>query len=150
MDAHQESEVQEFNRLYKELDELYHDIALKLGISDSALAVLYTVCVQGDGCLQRDVCREAYISKQTVNSSVRRLEKDGFIYLEESTGRDKHICLTAMGKAFVEEKIRPILDVENGAFLEMTPEERTMFILLSRKYVKNFQRRVKKMLEELT
>ena len=65
----QESEVQQFNRLYKELDDLYHEIALAMGLSDSAFAVMYVVGTLGDGCLQRDICREAYVSKQTVNSS---------------------------------------------------------------------------------
>ena len=107
MNIHQEKEIHEFNHIYKELDDLYHEIALKIGISNSALAILYTVCVLGDGCLQKDVCQEAYISKQTVNSSVRKLEKNGYLYLEQGTGRDKHIRLTEMGRRFVKEKIRP-------------------------------------------
>ena len=74
---HQETEVQQFNRLYKELDDLYHEIALAMGLSDSAFAVLYMVGTLGDGCLQRDICREAYVSKQTVNSSMRNLERQG-------------------------------------------------------------------------
>ncbi len=149
MIMHQENEVQEFNHLYKELDDLYHEIALKLGISDSALAILYTVCALGDGCLQKDVCREAYISKQTVNSSVRNLERAGYLYLEQSTGRDKHIRLTEMGQRFVEEKIRPVIQMENEAFLDMEPEERKEFINLSRKYVERFRTREKKLLEVL-
>ena len=59
MKIHQEYEVQQFNRLYKELDDIYHEIALAIGVSDSALAVLYVVCTLGDGGLPKDVCREA-------------------------------------------------------------------------------------------
>lgn len=70
------------------------------------------------------------MSKQTVNSSMRNLERQGYLYLEQS-GRDKHIRLTDKGKQFVEEKIRPVVDMENGAFLEMEPEERAEFIRLS-------------------
>lgn len=149
MKIHQEYEVQQFNRLYKELDDIYHEIALAIGISDSALAVLYVVCTLGDGCLQKDICREAYVSKQTVNSSVRSLERNGFLYLEKS-GRDKHICLTEKGRQFVEQKIRPVVDMENGAFLEMEPEERAEFIRLSQKYVDLFGKKEKELLEVLT
>ena len=149
MKIHQEYEVQQFNRLYKELDDIYHEIALAIGISDSALAVLYVVCILGDGCLQKDICREAYVSKQTVNSSVRSLERNGFLYLEKS-GRDKHICLTEKGRQFVEQKIRPVVDMENGAFLEMEPEERAEFIRLSQKYVDLFGKKEKELLEVLT
>lgn len=142
MKIHQEYEVQQFNRLYKELDDIYHEIALAIGISDSALAVLYVVCTLGDGCLQKDICREAYVSKQTISSSVRNLERNGFLYLEKS-GRDKHICLTEKGRQFVEQKIRPVVDMENGAFLEMEPEERAEFIRLSQKYVDLFGKKRK-------
>ena len=150
MNIHQEKEIHEFNHIYKELDDLYHEIALKIGISNSALAILYTVCVLGDGCLQKDVCQEAYISKQTVNSSVRKLEKNGYLYLEQGTGRDKHIRLTEMGRRFEKEKNRPVIRMENEAFLDMEPEERKKFISLSRKYVDRFRIREKKLLEVLT
>ena len=149
MKIHQEYEVQQFNRLYKELDDIYHEIALAIGISDSALAVLYVVCTLGDGCLQKDICREAYVSKQTVNSSVRNLERNGFLYLEKS-GRDKHICLTEKGRQFVEQKIRPVVDMENGAFLEMEPEERAEFIRISQKSVDLFGKKENELLEVLT
>ena len=130
--THRENEVMHFIRLYKELDDIYHEIALAIGVSDSALAVLYVVCTLGDGCLQKDICREAYVSKQTISSSVRNLEKKGFLYLEKR-GRDKHICLTEKGRQFVEQQIRPVVDMENGAFLQMEQEERAEFILLSQK-----------------
>ena len=107
------------------------------------------VCILGDGCLQKDICREAYVSKQTVNSSVRSLERNGFLYLEKS-GRDKHICLTEKGRQFVEQKIRPVVDMENGAFLEIEPEERAEFIRLSQKYVDLFGKKEKELLEVLT
>ena len=149
MKIHQEYEVQQFNRLYKELDDIYHEIALAIGVSDSAFEVLYVVCILGDGCLQKDICREAYVSKQTVNSSVRSLERNGFLYLEKS-GRDKHICLTEKGRQFVEQKIRPVVDMENGAFLEMEPEERAEFIRLSQKYVEKKKKKEKELLEVLT
>ena len=87
---HQENEVQQFNRLYKELDDLYHEIALAMGLSDSAFAVLYMVGTLGDGCLQRDICREAYVSKQTVNSSMRNLERQGYLYLETAWKRQTY------------------------------------------------------------
>ena len=42
MKIFQEEVLQQFNHFYKELDDLYHEIALKIGISNSALAILYT------------------------------------------------------------------------------------------------------------
>ena len=148
MQLHQETEIQKFNRLYKEQDDLYHDIALYAGLSDSACSILYAICVLGDACLQSDICREAFTSKQTINSSVRNLEKKGILYLEKGTGRDKKIFLTEKGRQLVEEKVRPVIQLENDALLGMEPDEREMFIRLYEKYVENFRRGVKKMVGE--
>ena len=93
MKIFQEEVLQQFNHFYKELDDLYHEISTATGLSDSAFDVMYVVATLGDGCLQRDICREAFVSKQTVNSSVRNLEKKGFLLLEQH-GRDKQIYLT--------------------------------------------------------
>lgn len=65
--------IREFKKIDKELNDLYHGLALKIGISDSAFTILYVICELGDGCLQRDICYEAFASKQTVNSSIRKL-----------------------------------------------------------------------------
>ena len=35
--------IREFNRLYKELDDLYHNLALRQGLSDSASIILYAL-----------------------------------------------------------------------------------------------------------
>lgn len=43
--------IREFNRLYKELDGLYHNLALRQGLSDSASIILYALYLLGDGCL---------------------------------------------------------------------------------------------------
>ena len=99
--------IREFNRLYKELDDLYHNLALRQGLSDSASIILYALYLLGDGCLQRDICDLSYISKQTINSSIRRLEQDGYLYLQPGRGRDMHICLTPEGRRLVEEKAAP-------------------------------------------
>lgn len=104
---------------------------------------MYVVCVLGDGCLQKDICREAYTSKQTIHSSVRNLEWRGYLYLEKGNGRDKHIRLTETGRKFIDEKIRPVVEAENRAFQEMSGEERSLFIRLSGKYVENFGRLLK-------
>ena len=61
--------LREFNRLEKELNDLYHDVALKMGISDSAFSIFYILYTLGDGCLQKDICYEIFANKQTVNSS---------------------------------------------------------------------------------
>ena len=64
----------ESNKLFKEFNNIYHDAALKLGISNSSLDILYSICELGDGCLQRDISKSTFIPKQTIHSSIRSLE----------------------------------------------------------------------------
>ena len=126
---------QEFNRLYKEMDNLYHEAALSLGLSDSALAVLYTVCELGGGCLQKDICERCYLTKQTVHSSVRKLEREGFLRLEPGKRRDMHLFLTDAGCALAEKTVTPLSQAEYQALDALTPQEQKDLLRLSAKYV---------------
>ena len=56
--------LMDFNKMNKEFDELYHKVASKMGISDSAFSIFYTIYDLGDGCLQKDICYEFFANKQ--------------------------------------------------------------------------------------
>lgn len=129
-----------FNHLYKEMDAYYHAIAVKLGLSDSAFDILYQICALGSGCRQKDICMMSVISKQTINSSIRRLEQEGILCLKSGRGRDMHIFLTEEGEKFVTEKVLPVIECENAAFEAMSKEEQHEIIRLLHKYLITFQK----------
>lgn len=135
MQIQQDSALQAFNQIYKEMGDLYHAVALRLELSDSAFEIFYSICILGDGCLQRDICAIAYLSKQTVNSSIRKLEQQGYIELRPGKGRDMHIFLTAAGQTLTAEKIAPIVQQENHAFAQMSAAEQRQLLTLSKKYL---------------
>ena len=62
MEGSQGQELREFNRLYKRLDDLYHSLSLKMGMSDSTFMILYTIAELGDGCSQKEICEQVYVS----------------------------------------------------------------------------------------
>lgn len=132
--------MKEFNRIFKECNHIYHDIALKLGLSDSGFDILYTLCEIGDGCLQKDICDATMLSKQTIHSSVQKLARDGYLSLQPGKGRDLHIHLTSAGKALMEEKITPAIQTENLAFTDMSKDEQEEFLRLNRKYIDSLRR----------
>lgn len=132
--------MKEFNRIFKECNHIYHEIALKLGMSDSGFDILYTICELGDGCLQKNICEATLLSKQTIHSSVRKLEKDGYLFLKSGKGRDMQIFLTEAGKALVEEKISLAIQAENLAFTDMTEEEQREFLQLNKKYADSLRK----------
>lgn len=126
----------EFNSLFKEMTDVYHNIALKLEISDSALLILYAIVEFGNGCTQKDIVDMYYMSKQTINSSIKKLEKAGYIEFKQDKGNNKQIFLTSSGEKLVEKKIKPVIELENAVFADMTtPEERQALLRLTRKYV---------------
>lgn len=117
-----------------EIDAVYHEAALKFGLSDSALLVLYTVCHNGEECLLNDITSTSGISKQTMNSALRKLETDGIIYLTSTGGRKKTVSLTDKGKAFVENTVIKVISIENDIFGLWTEEEHNSHIELTQKY----------------
>lgn len=96
-------EMRGYNRIYKEFEDIYRDIDRWAGLSASAFGILYHLMDLGDGCLQRDICAEAFVSKQTVNSSIRSLERQGLIRLQPGRGRDMHIHFTEKGRRLAED-----------------------------------------------
>ena len=126
---------QAFDRMFKEEMDLYHDIAQGLGLSDSALCVLYAMCQLEDGCLQRDICANCYLSTQTVHSAVRVLEGKGLLRTEPGRGRDRHLYLTPAGAAAAEQTVLPLSQRETAAFTAMSREDQETLVRLTRTYL---------------
>lgn len=89
MNSSHVNEIHRINYLTSEMESLYHQASLKLGITDSVSIVLYTIYDAGDGCLLSDVYKKSGIRKQTVNSAIRGLEAEQILYLQQYTGRAK-------------------------------------------------------------
>ena len=71
------SRLRRLNHLFAQIDVIYHEAALHMGLSDSAMMVLYTLCIEGGSCLIGKIISQSNISKQTLNSALRMLEKEG-------------------------------------------------------------------------
>ncbi len=137
--------IKRFNHLMNEIDAVYHEAALKFGLSDSALLVLYTVCHNGEECLLNDITSSSGISKQTTNSALRKLEADGIIYLTSTGGRKKTVCLTDKGKAFVANTVVKVIEIENDIFGSWAEEERNSYIALTQNYLISMKGKVKEL-----
>lgn len=133
-------ELREYNRIYKESNELYHSLAKRLGLSDSAFDILYALYVLGDGCQQKDICGYSGTSKQTIHSSVRNLEREGILRVEPGPGRGVRVYPTEAGRALMEKTVTPVVEAENRAFLSLLPEERRMFLRFSKTYLDALQK----------
>ena len=130
-----------FNYLLGETEAAYHDAALKLGLSDSAMRILYAICDLGDGCPLQSVCRRSGLSKQTVNSAIRKLEREGALYLERTSARTKQICLTEHGKALAARTAQRILQMENEIFSTWPAGDVEIYLRLTERFLTDFRQK---------
>ena len=138
----QNETLRDFDRLNRQIDELYHEIAAKRGLSDSAYGILQAMLVLGEGCTQTAVCRYACLNKQTVNSSVRRMVQDGLIELRRGEGREMHMHLTVQGKRMMRERVLPVERAESEVFDEMPVEDQRTILRLMSHYLDSFRHKV--------
>lgn len=122
-------EIGSFNFLMSKIDVVYHEVALRLGITDSSMLILYALCSNNGECMLGDIISGA--SKQTINSALRKLEADKIIYLETFNGRKKKVYLTEKGKEFVKDTVLRVIKVENDIFSSWSDEERKIYIGLT-------------------
>lgn len=139
--------VKRINCLSNELDMLYHQAARKLEVSDSVLCILYMIYEKGDCCLLHEICQESGLSKQTINSALRKLEQEQFLYLEleQERGKAKRIRLTEKGKKYVARTAACLYEAECSAFADWTEEEFTQYLAFMKKYIDAFRIQVEKM-----
>ena len=137
MDARTAHANREYNNLYRLGNELYHNVAVRMGLSDSAFWILYTLREEGRPLSATDLGGALFLSKQTIHSGVRSLEERGLLKLRSSLEdkRNKEICLTEKGEAFSQESVDQVVAFEEKAFLDLGAGERLSRIQAERHYL---------------
>ena len=130
-----------YRRTIGKLESIYHSIAVSHGLSDSAYSILYTMCFNGSGrSLIHDICIYSGMSKQTVNSSLRKLEKDGIVYLENIDGRSKEVVLTDKGRELCSKTVIRLLDAEDRLLGRWSDEDLALYIRLSDRFLSDLEK----------
>ncbi len=142
MNTPRSEKIHRLNYLAGELNAAYHQAALKFGMADSALNVLYALVDGGGSCTLADIYHSYDISKQTVNSAIRRLEKDGIIVLTPYRGKTKLVSLTEEGQRYVSNTVSKLYAAEASLLETWTEEEIRMHIALTEKYLSDFRARL--------
>lgn len=125
-----------FDNFWREQNQLYRDVATSFGISESAFSILYAIFLAGEnGISQRDICVQMCIGKQTVNSSIHKLEREGVVELKSGLGRRGLLAhLTPVGLEFAERTVAPMVEAELAALREFDDRELELSLLLGRRY----------------
>ena len=122
-------DLQQWNKLVKRQDELYHRCAKACGLADAQFWVLYALCEAEHALCQNTFCTNWCYSKQTVNAAVASLERAGLVYLTfaEGSRKQKDLHLTKAGEDFCDEHIRTVQAVEERALAALPEQQRAAF-----------------------
>lgn len=143
MKTYVSKDMKRFNHLIGEIDAAYHEMSLKMGISDSTMKVLYSICNNGDSCLLRDICRQSGVSKQTINSAIRKLEAEDIVFLESVNSKNKNVCLTEKGKQLAQKTAVKLIETENNIFASWSKKDVEKYLELTERYLLAFQEETK-------
>lgn len=111
---------------------------------------MYALEVSGGSVTQGQIASDFSYSKQTVNSALKTLEARGLVALAPSADdrRSKLVSLTAAGRAFADERIRPAIAAEDRAFTSLAPAERAELVRLVRAYASAIDAEVARLRDE--
>ncbi len=137
--------LKRYNNLIGEIESVYHGISLKFGISDSVSKIIYTICDNGGKCLLGEVRRLTGLSKQTVNSAIRNLEKEDVVYLKAVDGKTKEVIFTQKGCIFAENTALRLIGIENEIFDSWEDKDVETYLRLTDKFLACIREKVKKL-----
>lgn len=140
--------LMEYNEIIKENDEIYRHLAKRFGMSECTFWILYSLRTSPAPLTQSELCKLLYEPKQTVNSSLKKLETEGYLTLTPgSDRRSKVIALTKKGFALAGRSADVVISAEEQSMLSLNEAEQHMFIELFRKYTDALKIQIKEMNE---
>ena len=133
----------ELNRIAKEYDECYRNLSRVYGIPEGQLWTLYEMRLRGGRMAQADLVNATFMPKQTINSSIKKMEALGLISLSrEGSGRRKTVTLTETGEALARRTADRVICAEASSLCKMEEEERAQLLRLFGKYISGLQQSV--------
>ncbi len=137
--------LMEYNRLDNQVDRLYSAYLSSVGISETAMWILYSAYTSNGAVTQAEICENWCCAPQTIHSALKVLEKKGFvqILLAEGNKKNKYIHLTDEGVIMCRRIVEPLVSAENKAFSKLTDEEQKQLVSLFRKYSNALKREMR-------
>lgn len=137
------NELKRFNYLFGETGSAYHEMYLKSGLSDSAGSILYALLENGGSCLLQHICHYTGLSKQTINSALRKLEKENIVYLEMAGAKNKIVRFTKTGRILAEKTAGRVIQAENEIFASWSREDVEKYLQLTENYMTALKEKAK-------
>lgn len=140
--------IKEYRAQYWESDGLYNSVIEKSGLSTSELMTLY--CVSNAINTQTAISKKLCMPKQTINSAVKKFEKQGVMVLVETYGNNKlkTLALTAKGEELVKDKVLAMDNIEEAVWAELDDDEKEQLVRLTARFNKLLAEKVAAFLKE--
>lgn len=136
----------QFNQIYRRQCNLYHTYAAAHHLSDTAFSILYCLCEaepdeSAPPFTQHGLAQLCSLPRQTVNSAISGLVKNGYVMLTQlpGSGNTKAVCLTDMGKQLCRRIIDPLIEAEQRSLAQMTSKEVMLCLKLSARQLELFE-----------
>lgn len=146
----------QWNRSYSEIKNqysaVYRSIAVHSGFSETQFRILYHLYLEQKSYTQNELAEQFYLSKQTINSAIAKLNNMGLVRLDKGTAgkNSKLVSLTESGLQRCEECIKPLLEAENKALSQMDDSEVCEFLRLYETLCLKFGCEISRLYEEST
>lgn len=127
------------------INSAFHLASSKLGLNDSEMSIFYVINRCGEGCNQCELYKQTGQRRSTINSAIRKMEKEGLLYLEPGDGRNTRVFLTEEGRRRSHETVGRLLRIEEGIVETWDEGEQTQFVALTTRFFTQLREEVEKL-----
>lgn len=113
MPAKSNLEISDYQKACNEMEQLYTQLQKYSGLPDAEYWCMMAVH-KGECQYQHEISNQYFMSKQTINSALRQLEKRGYINIvtPDNNRRIRQIVFTKAGDALAEKYLDVVQEVE--------------------------------------
>ena len=133
------------------MDGLYENGDQITGVKGNEIILLYALD-DGQPHTQKQLCTEWMMPRTTVNTIIKKWEKQGYLVLQHVAGtrREMEICLTSKGKAYADDMLKEMYKVEDEAMRETLAQCSPQFIEDFELFVQNLSKGFAARIKELS
>lgn len=141
--------IEQIEKIQKEQESIYHHAAVRFGISDTVMWILYNIYESKEIYTQQELCKKCFYPKQTVNTAVANLVKNGYVRLEmiPGTRNQKKILLTQAGIELAQNTTEYVKAAELRAYGKLSKEELRMLLDVNQKLTSYLREEMEKELK---
>lgn len=124
-------------------EELYGEWAKTHGMSYNTVLTLYALDL-GRPCTQKQIAEEWLIPKQTLNTIIKELERQGYVEFQPQPGkREKLVRFTMAGRAYAQMHLGELYQMEERAMETLPAHLRQALLEGTQAFTDAFAREVR-------